>query len=299
MSSKPVAGHGRPPQAMPADTPSLPPAPNDHHAAVAYWSQRLGRPDIPVLPATVAALEVAREQQDDIDARALNEIIAVDPLMTLKLLRHTSTLSRERRNADAETVKEALVYMGIAPFFRSFGPQLSVEDHLASQPAAWQGLQRVLRRASRAATFALGFAIHRGDYDAAVVHEAALLHDFADMLLWVHAPEVAQAMAERQIADPTLRSADAQLAMLHCTLADVQHALMLEWRLPALLTQITDDRAAGLVQVRNVLLALRLARHSSEGWSNAAIPDDFADIARLLNLDLAHAEQLAHNLDSD
>jgi len=284
---------------MPADMPTTPPAPTDRSAALAYWSHRLGSPDMPVLSATVAALETAREQQEDIDARALNEIIAIDPLMTLKLLRHTSTLSRERRNADAETVMEALVYMGIAPFFRSFGPQPSVEAHLAAQPAAWQGLQRVLRRASRAATFALGFAIHRGDYDAAVVHEAALLHDFAEMLLWVHAPDVAQTIAARQSADPALRSVDIQQEVLHCTLAEVQHALMTAWRLPALLVQITDDRAAGLVQVRNVLLALRLARHSADGWSNAAIPDDYADIARLLNLDLAHAEQLAHNLDGD
>ena len=36
--------------------------------------------------------------------------------------------------------------------------------------------------------------------------------------------------------------------------------------------------------VRNVALAVRLARHTARGWDNAAIPDDVADIAALLNL---------------
>ena len=33
-----------------------------------------------------------------------------------------------------------------------------------------------------------------------------------------------------------------------------------------------------------MLLAVRLARHTAGGWDNAALPDDIADIAALLNL---------------
>jgi hypothetical protein len=32
------------------------------------------------------------------------------------------------------------------------------------------------------------------------------------------------------------------------------------------------------------MLALRLARHTAQGWDNAALPDDVHDIATLLNL---------------
>ena len=42
------------------------------------------------------------------------------------------------------------------------------------------------------------------------IHEAALLHDFAEMLLWVHAPALALQIAQAQAKDPTLRSALAQ-----------------------------------------------------------------------------------------
>ena len=132
--------------------------------------------------------------------------------------------------------------------------------------------------------FALAFAVHRLDTAAEVIQEAALLHDFAEMLLWCHAPGLARAIRDRQRADPTLRSAQAQLEVLGIRLEDLQQALMRVWRLPELLAQITDHSQTALTRVRNVLLAVDLARHSQHGWDNPAIPDDIAGIARLLNL---------------
>ena len=37
-------------------------------------------------------------------------------------------------------------------------------------------------------------------------------------------------------------------------------------------------------QVRNVLLAVRLARHTAAGWDNPALHDDLADIGAMLRL---------------
>jgi HD-like signal output (HDOD) protein len=156
----------------------------------------------------------------------------------------------------------------------------------------------VLERARRAACFALGFAVHRMDHDAEVIHEAALLHDFAEMLLWCHAPTLALEISQRQLDDPSLRSAAAQCEVLHVELGDVQQGLMRAWRLPELLVRISDDHHAQTAQVRNVLLAIRLARHSKDGWDNAAIPDDVSDIAVLLNLRPEPTLKLLHDLDS-
>ena len=46
------------------------------------------------------------------------------------------------------------------------------------------------------------------------------------------------------------------------------------------------------------MLAIRLARHTKDGWENAAIPDDVRDISQLLNLKPASALKLLHELDS-
>jgi len=48
--------------------------------------------------------------------------------------------------------------------------------------------------------------------------------------------------------------------------------------------------------VRNVQLAIRLARHSAQGWDNAALPDDIDEIAALLNLGLTPTLTLLHDL---
>ena len=43
-----------------------------------------------------------------------------------------------------------------------------------------------------------------------------------------------------------------------------------------------DDANANQPRVRNVQLAVNLARHSANGWDDAALPDDYKDIGELL-----------------
>jgi HD-like signal output (HDOD) protein len=119
------------------------------------------------------------------------------------------------------------------------------------------------------------------DHDASVIHDAALLHDFTELLMWVRAPALALQIQQRQLADPTLRSAAVQREVLNVELPRLEHALMVAWRLPKLLVQITDDHAPQAnAQMRNVQLALRVARHSALCWDNAALPDDVREVGR-------------------
>lgn len=278
-------------------------------ADVAGWVRSFDVNSLPVLACTAEALEEWRANEDQVDAHLMAETIATDPLMTLKLLAHVAALRHRRGSnsdaSDAETVTAALVMLGITPFFSAFGPQDSVEAWLVDQPAAaLQGLQQVLQRSRRAGQFALSFAVHRMDHDAAVIHEAALLHDFAELLLWLRAPALALEMTARQAVEPTLRTAAVQRAVLNVELAAVQHQLMLDWRLPALLVHITDHQAprhghVDAAQLRNVQLAVRVARHSAKGWDNPALPDDLADIGALLQLGAEPTQRLLLDIDSD
>lgn len=285
------------------ESPAVSPAdiadarPHTHPRTLAGWVRFLQLAEIPVLRTTADAIEEMRQGQDDVDARMLAEEISADPLMTLKLLSVAGQMRRPRQMTDVETAREAVVWLGITPFFNTFGSQPTVEEHLLGQPEALAGLRAVLRRCHRAARFALGFAVHRGDPDAEVIHEAALLHDFAELLLWVHAPDLALDIQARQLADPTLRSAAVQRQVLGLTLAELQHELMLAWRLPELLVRITDDRHESASQVRNVLLAIRIARHTARGWENPAVPDDIRDVAQLLNMSEPPTQRLLLDLD--
>lgn len=262
------------------------------------WTEHFRRAEIPVLAQTAEAMEAMRANEDDVDANAIGEMVAHDPLMTLKVLAYAATHRPARVITDTETVTATLVMMGISPFFRAFGPQPTTEQRLLAQPEALAGLHEVMRRAHRGATFALAFAVHRMDPDAPVIHEAALLHDFAEMLLWCHAPSLALRIRAAQQADSTLRSAAIQREVLGIELPDLQQALMKAWRLPEMLRRISDDRHAERATVRNVLLAVRLARHTAVCWDNAALPDDVADIAALLNLSHGAAQQLVRSIET-
>lgn len=269
-------------------------------ANLAGWVDLFDPAELPVLAYTSASLEELRDHEDAVDARMLAEIVAADPLMTIKVLSLVARLRRGREGSETETVTEALVMLGIPPFFHHFGKQPTVEAALEGQPAALSGFQRVLERSRRAARFAIGFAVHRMDHDAGVIHEAALLHDFTELLLWLRAPALALQIDTRQRIDPTLRSSVIQKELLNIELVDLEHALMQRWRLPSLLIEITDDHASQpTVQMRNVMLAVRVARHTADGWDNAAVPDDVADVARLLNMSLEPAQRLLRDIDND
>jgi HD-like signal output (HDOD) protein len=264
------------------------------------WTNHFRAFDIPVLAASCEQLEHLRENEDEVDAHLIAETFANDPLMTLKVLRHAASLGRERRTTDAETVTAAVVLMGITPFFRAFGPQAAVEDLLAPDPEALDGMEAVLRRSERAARFALGFAAHRMDPDAPLIHGAALLHDFAELLLWCEAPRLMLEIRRRQQADATLRSNKAQKDVLGIEVADLQQSLMRAWHLPQALAHFSDDKArVADAPELCVLYATRLARHTAEGWGNAALPDDVKDVSVLLNLGTEPTLRLLHDILGD
>lgn len=260
------------------------------------WVAHFVAADIPVLQETADALEALRANEEHTDANGIGELISGDPLMTLKVLAYSSGHRSQRVITAPETVTSALVMLGITPFFRAFPPQPSVEERLASNPVALAGFHGVLRRAHRGADFALAFAVHRTDPNAAAAHAAALLHEFAELLLWCHAPRLALRIARAQSADASLRSSAAQRAALGVELADLQHALVAAWQLPNLLDENGRAHQSGHAGARTVALAARLARHTHHGWGNAAVADDIADVAELLNLSPEAALHLVHNV---
>lgn len=251
---------------------------------LSQWVRTFRDLDIPVLSHSAQQLEGLRARQDAVDANLLGDAFAGDPLMTLKILAYASTHRSPRLITETETLTATLVMMGVGPFFRAFCTQTTVQERLASQPQALDGLLSAIHRSHRASVLALGFAVHRRDGDATVIHLAALLHDLAELLLWCHRPDLALQLQRLQMQDATLRSVAVQRAVLNIELTELQQALMKAWRLPNLLVRISDDAHADHPSVRCVLLGVRLARHSALGWENPALPDDLLEISRLLNM---------------
>lgn len=265
--------------------------------ALHTWASYFKGAPIPVLSTTAQALAALEPHQEEVAASQLASIVLADPLMTVKLLAHVAQHRPARALTGSETVSQAILMMGLQPFFATFGVQPVIESELAAWPAAQQGVTRVLARSHRAATIALSFAVHRKDPDAEIIHEAALMHDFAEALLWCHAPTLALEVEQLKAEDPTLRSAHAQRRALNIELCDLAQALLQAWRLPELLVRITNNRLAEDPQARTVLLALRIARHSSDGWGDPVLAQDYRAAAELLGLSEATVEDKVRKLE--
>lgn len=272
--------------------------------SLSAWVDAFREAPIPVLPGTAAELQqllLIENQSGTVDAHTLSEAFASDPLMTLAVLKLVAQHCRASGAEPPETLVGAIVMLGIGPFFRAMSDPPTVLDWLKDRPQAASGLLKVITRARRASRFAVNFALRRQDEDAQVIQEAALLHDFAEMLMWCHAPALMGEVARRLSEDHELRSAEVQQDVLGIELSDLAHQLMQLWSLPPLLIECTDDRLAHHPRIRTTMLAVRLARHSQHGWDDphaqAAWPDDMADVASLINLSRDATWQLVQDID--
>lgn len=248
------------------------------------WVIFFSNAEMPILRQTARRLEEARENIDRINGRDIANIVLQDPLMAVRVLAYIQPLSAKRLHSDITTIGNAVMMLGIEPFFNSLGTPVTLEAMLQHDPQAMLGVLHAIRRMQRASKYAHDWAFERHDVNIEEVTLAALLHDLAEILLWCFAPKLAIEIRDRQLADPTLRSAIAQEQVLGIRLVDLQLALCTTWHLPELLKTLMDDANAHLHRVQNVTLAVNLARHSAKGWEDAALPDDFTAIEELLHI---------------
>lgn len=259
----------------------------DLDAWVSYFSEA----QMPVLRHTEHALEQLRANAQNVNARVLSGIILRDPLMTLRVLAYIESHRRQRQTTDITTIERALMMIGIDPFFRDFNTLPLVEEQLKPHPKALLGLLKVMGRARKAAHWAREWAVLRHDLDVDEITVAALLHDFAEILMWCFAPTLAIKVRETQLANHSLRSVAVQEDIYGIPLYQLKEQLAKTWHLPELLTMLMDSENAENPRVRNVKLAVDLARHSANGWNDAALPDDFRAIEDLIHIGHDHLLQ--------
>ena len=249
------------------------------------WVAFLSQAEIPVLKQTARDLTALHEDAENISARSVAKAIARDPMMTVKLLRHLQNNKHGKQEHEVVEVEQALLMMGVEAFFRKLPPEPQMDEMLRGHMAALVCLLRVVRRSQRASAYAFDWAVRLRDMHYEEVRIAALLHDLAEMRMWCFAPNEMLQIHAMQQQDKNLRSREVQEQVLGFPLADLQLALAREWALPRLLLTLMDDECAEQERVRSVILAVNLARHSANGWDDAALPDDYKDIGKLLGME--------------
>lgn len=255
-----------------------------------YWLRVFGASELPVLERSVVELERIREDPDRVSTQHVSDVVMHDPFMTFKVLRYIQQRRHKSQHVDVTTIAHALMMIGMNPFLEHFAEQDTLQSRLAEDPVALQGALTVISRLRHAAMYARDWALVRHDIEIDEVTTAALLHDLAELLLWCHAPDLVVRMQELQ-REHQMRSEAVQREVLGFPLIALQVELARQWQLPDLLCELMDDRHAQTPRALNVSVAVALARHSANGWDDAALPDDFAAIGRLTGTTPAGARE--------
>ena len=248
------------------------------------WVNFFGHVEIPVLRQTSRDLAAIQCKEDILSARNVAHIIKADPLMTIKLLCYLQGHKHRSQKHEVVEVEQALMMLGLNTLFTKIPVQPVVDELLASHREALVCLLRAVHRSHRAAEYAMDWAVQLRDLHFEEVRIVALLHDIAELLLWCFAPTEMLKIHAMQQQDKSLRSSAAQQQILGFEIIELQMALVLKWDLPELLLTLLQGNDALLPRVRNVALAVDLARHSANGWEDAALPDDYQGIATLLHI---------------
>ncbi len=252
------------------------------------WLKRITKVQIPVLKQTARSLAKLKLDEDNLSARDITLAVLSDPFMVFKILSYANTNPGKRQLQHIVEVEQAIIMMGTSTFYRHLSPDLLVDDRLKDNIPELTHLLKLIKRAHKAAFYAADWAALRKDLHSEEVWIAALLHDLAEMLMWCFAPEQMNRIFEMQKKDKSLRTKTAQELVLGFHMSDLQKALIKTHHMPPLLSSLMDDENKQRLDIRatNVSLAVNLARHSANGWDDAALPDDYEAIAKFLHVDV-------------
>src|ERR1035437_8778544 len=189
------------------------------------WVAFFSHAEMPILRQTARRLEEARQDIDKVSGRDLTNIVLQDPLMAIRVLAYIQPFRGKHLRSDITTIANAIMMLGVEPFFRKFETPVTIEAMLKGEPQALLGVLQVIRRVQRASHYAHDWAFERHDMNIEEVALATLLHDLAEILLWCFAPKLAIEIRDLLQADKSLRSATTQAHVLGFPLFDMQLAL--------------------------------------------------------------------------
>lgn len=260
--------------------------------SIEEWVSYIDKTDIPILKQTQKELLLLKKDEDDLSPREISAAVLNDPMMVFRVLSYSQKNKGRHQVQDLLEVEQAVIMMGTSIFFNRLAPRKIVNDMLGQDLKALTELLKLIKRAHRASYFATEFAVYHKDMHSEEIHVAALLHDLSEMLMWCFAPTEMNQIRHIQSLNKSYRSADVQEKVLGFPLHDLQNALVAHFGLPPLLSKLMDDDFADDKRVKHVILAVNFARHSANGWDDAALPDDYEAIANFLRIGVERTKRV-------
>ena len=249
--------------------------------SISEWVQRLSNLDLPVLRSTSAELAGLAPRQDRISAGEIDDVILLDPLMAIKVLRHVNRVRRSRLSSQITTVEHAVMMLGVYPFFNLFAVNPLVEDYFSGKKEALDYLMALFCRAQHGAYQARDWALLRQDIESEEVYVAALMCNMAEMLLLCTDPDAVLRM--NVLVAKGVSPVEAQQTTFGFELKNLQAALVTEWRISEILEDMNLPNVSAKPRLMSVSIACQLAQDAENGWYGESMTAHMEKIADVLH----------------
>ncbi len=208
------------------------------------------------------------------------DIILKDPGLILQTLKQLQQSSKKPRAQEIAGMEQAAMLLGLDQVQGLPGNSPRVEKVLQGQ--ALTGYQRATTRAFHAAYQAWDWAFIKHDTNPDEVLLSALMHDSAELALWVNAPERIHQLRRLTLHD-NMPAAEAQYIALGDSLEHFGRRLAEHWTLPQLVHESLRPEYNNEPRVRGVILAVQLARQTEWGWYSPQVEATLEQIAEYLD----------------
>ncbi len=259
--------------------------------SVSSWINTLSQIDIPILASTREHITKLRSNMECIDLRDLAFIIRHDPLLSLKMLKHQALRRSHQQTTDITSIEKVLLMIGVKEFFEIIRDCTILEEELSKNADILQTCLKTCARAYYAAQLAETMSKFRRDIDPKEIITAALLHETAEILLWLAAPGLMLKIRDTLKNNPEIRSKTTQKEVLGCTVNELQQELITHWHLPKIMLHLINESDTNDPRVILVLTSTSIARHTEWSWNQELNHIDTEKLARILHIsnDEAHA----------
>jgi HD-like signal output (HDOD) protein len=219
------------------------------------------------------------------------DIILKDPGLALCTLQELHAAS-SKRSAEIAGMEQAAMLLGLERVQKLPHGAPQMERSLTGVAKA--GFARAATRAFHAAFQVWDWAHIIKEHAPEEMLLAALLHDVAEMALWVAAPEQMHLFRKLMLKDG-IATDEAQYLAFGESLEHFSRGIATRWHLPQLVHEALRPENAGNRRVQGVMLAVQLARAAERGWYWEKINRLLPQIAEYLGAGEADTATHLHN----